>query len=150
MNSDPGGALKAPPGDHRVLQAPDKLHEHNSNTPLNEGDISQSQNISQNLEQSENVVRHSFKYDNNALGPYTVTVQGDKGKNVGNLHPMSMAKVIFNLNLSNIKKPMRKGKNKVIIEFRTPEAANQFVDIVRCRLIRRVVLYESIQFDQWL
>jgi len=56
-----------------------------------------------------------------------VVVEGPRDNNVGNMHPLSIAKMLSQLKLQNVRGPLRNGKNKIIIEFSNAEAANSFV-----------------------
>ena len=68
------------------------------------------------------------KYDNISLGPYEVIVMGNKEKNIGNLHPMALAKILYNMKLSNLNGPFKKGRNKIIVKFENPKDANNLLD----------------------
>lgn len=46
---------------------------------------------------------------------------------MGNLHPLSIAKMLWQLKLQNVRGPLRKGTNKIIVEFTSAETANNFV-----------------------
>lgn len=85
--------------------------------------------------------RIQYFYQSNSLGPFTVVVEGPRDKSVGNMNPLSIAKMLSQLKLQNVRGPLRKGKNKIIIEFSNAEAANSFVSSSSSDIIR------GVQFD---
>lgn len=73
--------------------------------------------------------RPVVKYNYKNIGPFEVYVESkEKDKNLGNLHILSLAKMVFNLNNNEIQKINRKGKNRIGVVFRNFKSANDFVD----------------------
>lgn len=60
------------------------------------------------------------------FGPFIVIVEARKG-NVGNIHPLDLGKILFQLQIKGIKEIQRKGANRISVEFTTSEHANDFL-----------------------
>lgn len=69
-------------------------------------------------------------YQDNDYGPYQVYIQANEEleKNIGNFNHLSIAREIFELNLQDIKKIEKKGKNRLSVEFNNFKAANKFLE----------------------
>lgn len=65
-------------------------------------------------------------YKDTDIYPYEVYIQS-KNNNVGKFHLVSIAKEIFNLNLTNIININKKGKNRIGVTLKTYQAANDLV-----------------------
>ncbi|XP_044755120.1 uncharacterized protein LOC123314072 [Coccinella septempunctata] len=104
--------------------------------------------------------RPKFRFESTDSGPFIVYTESTD-KNIGNLHPMSLGKMIhrqsyeFSQNIVYIE---RSGKNRVKIEFDTFISANRFLDssfladnkleaYVPAYLIRRQGIIHSIDLD---
>lgn len=61
------------------------------------------------------------------MGPYYVYVEHEE-KNIGNYHPLSIARDIYNQKVDGIQKIERKGKNRVCIVFKSLTSANSFLE----------------------
>ncbi|KAG5869274.1 hypothetical protein JTB14_002078 [Gonioctena quinquepunctata] len=76
---------------------------------------------------------HQLLYSYTNPGPYEVYIQTQKDNtdgtsNIGNLHQLSVAKMIYNLKIGELKKLKRKGLNRMSVEFKTFSAANSFLN----------------------
>lgn len=75
-----------------------------------------------------NKVKALILYNYSNTGPFEVYMESkDNNQNLGNLHNVSLAKFVFDLNLSDLQKFVRKGKNIISVQFKTYQAANNFV-----------------------
>lgn len=71
-----------------------------------------------------------YKYKNNSNGPFEVCIEAkERNKNIGNLHILSLSKMVFELNNTNVKKINRKGKNRIGVCFQNYSEANDFVEL---------------------
>lgn len=72
-------------------------------------------------------INRKVKYELTDQGPFLVLMEGTESK-VGNMHPMNMGKIFHRASVQGINNIVRKGANKIGVEFRTSEFANQFLD----------------------
>lgn len=73
---------------------------------------------------NEKKTDHFYKETDNP--PYEVYIQS-KNNNIGNYHLLSIAKEIFSLNLTDVVSTNKKGKNRIGVICKTPQAANKLV-----------------------
>lgn len=66
------------------------------------------------------------QYDVHDLPPYTIIVES-KEKNLGNVHPTAVGKILKNNSVNGIRKITRKGRNRIGIDFITTHNANNFL-----------------------
>ncbi|KAL3280510.1 hypothetical protein HHI36_024326 [Cryptolaemus montrouzieri] len=86
--------------------------------------------LSQSINQQPPVKKPmNFKYKSTDKGPYTVIVESIQ-KNIGNLNPMNIGKIIYTNNYNNlyIVSINRKGLKRVGIQFSTANQANDFIE----------------------
>ncbi|KAL3286875.1 hypothetical protein HHI36_001363 [Cryptolaemus montrouzieri] len=86
--------------------------------------------LSQSINQQTPVKKPmNFKYKSTDKGPYTVIVESIQ-KNIGNLNPMNIGKIIYTNNHNNldIVSINRKGLKRVGIQFSTANQANDFIE----------------------
>ena len=80
-----------------------------------------------NLENNAKETNKSKTRSNrDSLGPFNIYVEHEV-KNIGNYHPLSIARDIYNQKVDGILKIERKGKNGVCIVFKSSISANSFV-----------------------
>lgn len=62
------------------------------------------------------------------MGPFIIVVES-KDKNLANLHPTSLGKMLFRnkINMNAIKKINRRGRNRLAIELNSAKSANEFL-----------------------
>lgn len=85
------------------------------------------QNKSEVGENSQTQIKETYYFTEKDVGPFRVMVESkNKERNVGNYHHLAIAKNILDLKLENVKKIERKGINKISVEFKNYQAANQF------------------------
>ena len=77
-------------------------------------------------ESGKNLIK-DLKYSYLATGPYLVIVESND-TNVGNLHPMAIGRILINNKIQGVEKTLRKGKNRIGIQFSSPKKANEFFD----------------------
>lgn len=68
------------------------------------------------------------KYQRKDLPPYIVHIQHDDPNNDTPLHPMMISRLINGLIKKYIREIRKIGRNKILVKFITPEAANNTVD----------------------
>lgn len=94
---------------------------------MNVDDLANSLNLTKNKSESDKINKQNINYNYRSQGPFEVYMESKlKDKNIGNLHTLSLAKKIFDLNLSDFKKIIKKGKNRISIIFKSYQAANEF------------------------
>lgn len=91
-----------------------------------------SQSISQIMTQKANrskpnKTKLQFKYNHTDLGPFMVIIESKSTRNIGNIHPMNLAKKLNTLNYKGIKNISKRGKNRISLEFDFPDKANNFL-----------------------
>ncbi|XP_074035261.1 uncharacterized protein [Leptinotarsa decemlineata] len=82
-----------------------------------------------NNEDSDKKIETLF-YKNNNLGPFIVIVEAteNSGNYIGRFNHLKIAKEVFDLQLKDIVKIKPKGINKIGVQFKNKEAANNFVN----------------------
>ncbi|KAL1498329.1 hypothetical protein ABEB36_009142 [Hypothenemus hampei] len=77
---------------------------------------------------STNTNKKIVFYKSNAIGPYIVFIETQIGSssNLGNFTHFKIAKEIFKLKLDNSIKYEIKGKNRLFVQFKSADAANEF------------------------
>ena len=79
-----------------------------------------------NLENnSKETNKSKTRYNRDSLGPFNIYVEHEV-KNIGNYHPLSIARDIYNQKVDGILKIERKGKNGVCIVFKSSISGNSF------------------------
>uniref|UniRef100_V5I8C7 CCHC-type domain-containing protein n=1 Tax=Anoplophora glabripennis TaxID=217634 RepID=V5I8C7_ANOGL len=99
----------------------------------NEMILSQTDQVVELMESSANIKPHTeerkkYNYSYTDASPYEVHVQHKNGHNVGNYNHLAIAKELFNLNLEGISKINKKGKNRISVEFKNFNIANNFLN----------------------
>lgn len=78
--------------------------------------------------QEEHKNRKINLYKKDSLGPFIAVIQSKRKENaIGRIHPLVLAKEIHSLKLTD-KGSIKRGKNKLIIEFNNPQGANNFIN----------------------
>lgn len=73
-------------------------------------------------------LNHINLYNDHHSGPYMVFVESiSDNHNLGSLHPMSLGRLFYENKIPNIKQILRKGRNRVQINFTSNKAANNFL-----------------------
>ena len=121
--STPGGV--GPPGSQSALSGNGDLNKDKKiNNKNDETDTFQFSNLEhpQKIEQ--------VFYTDTDLGPFIVYLESTEktGFNIGKFNTVKIAREIFNLNLTDIKKINKKGTNRLSIEFTTFQNANNCVN----------------------
>lgn len=81
--------------------------------------------ISANAQTEE---RKKYSYSYTDARPYEVHIQHKNGYNVGNYNHLAIAKEVFNLKLDDVCKINKKGKNRISVEFKNFNNANNFLN----------------------
>lgn len=82
------------------------------------------QNISL-IHKLRSIIYKISAYEEDAFPPFLVIAQhNDQSRNI---HPMNVAKLLFQNNVEDLKEVQPKGRNKVGISFKTPLGANNFI-----------------------
>lgn len=96
-------------------------------TPVQASDDKRAQTNDITLEEKlQNKLK--LRYDSKNTGPYLVCVES-KNKNLGRLHPMTIGKILNEINGNyNLTEISSMGKNKIKLQYKTGEAANNFLN----------------------
>lgn len=75
------------------------------------------------------VKKSSFKYSYKCKGPFEVYLESNNdNKNIGNFHNLRLAKFVYDLGFSDVKKILKKGRNRISVAFKNFGSANDFLD----------------------
>ncbi|KAG5892039.1 hypothetical protein JTB14_029669 [Gonioctena quinquepunctata] len=69
-------------------------------------------------------IRQENVYQYTDLGPFEIYIQCNN-KNIGNYHISGIAKTVSDMKLTDVKIINKKGKNRIDVEFKTFQAANE-------------------------
>ncbi|KAG5867789.1 hypothetical protein JTB14_002761 [Gonioctena quinquepunctata] len=69
-------------------------------------------------------IRQENLYQYTDSGPFEIYIQCNN-KNIGNYHILGIAKTVLDMKLTDVKKINKKGKNRISVEFKTFQAANE-------------------------
>lgn len=95
-----------------------------SSSEKNDLDTGSSSNIETEVKKKP-IVKYSYK----SKGPFEVYLEyKSPDKNIGNFHLLSLAKMIQDRKVENVKTMNRKGKNRIGVIFKNYTSANSFVD----------------------
>lgn len=91
------------------------------------GTSTQNMDINEQTSSSKSFLE-SLRYSINDKTPYTVIVESkNKERNVANMHPMQLGKMLMQHNITNINHLTLRGRNRISIEFNNHLAANRFL-----------------------
>jgi len=86
--------------------------------------LNEASKLTQNIRRQ---ISRKNDYSLTDTGPFLVILEGGNKENLGNLHPMNLAKTIHQKNIQGVVNVSRKGKNRVGIEFTNATKANDFI-----------------------
>lgn len=92
-------------------------------------ELSMSTSTNNTIQDKTSQITKNLTYRDTDIGPYIVVIQATGNeKHIGNYHPMAIGEMLLTTKVEGISKIKRQGINKVAIEFKTPQHANNFLN----------------------